>query len=217
MYDLQLVVPVNTVALTQVAQVPGTSPAVLDIQGEDFRSVSEVKINSISSPNFAVLSTTRLRALMPTGVTMANLQNVEVVSADLTLTEQSLLSFELPNVPRAVSGVLRMAQLYLKILFTTPGTDIFNQELGGGALKNLGRTYNTAVANNILGDMQISVARTTRQVLAIQARQPRLPASERLLSAEIISKSMDNSSGTILLGLELLNHLRQPAKLNFNA
>lgn len=213
MYDLQLVFPVATINLTSVSKVPGTDPVVLDVQGEDFRAVEDVRINNIST-QYIVFSDTRLRTVLPTGVTLATLENVEVTSAQLTLTKESLLQFRLPARPTAVSGVLKLAQLFLKILLTTPGTDIFNPLLGGGALQNLGRTFARHNSTSILGDVHIAVDRTSRQIMAMQSRQTGLPQDEKLLSAQIVGKRFDSASGTIFVAIELVNQLNRNGQLN---
>jgi hypothetical protein len=102
------------------------------------------------------------------------------------------------GVNRKATGMIRLVQLFLKVLLGTPGTDIFNKTLGGGAMKNLGKTFSKSNSGDIVSDFVISVDNTSRQITAMQARQPRLPREERLLSAKVTQSYFDTSQTALI-------------------
>ena len=53
--DLQVAFPQEAIKISSVQRVPGTSPPVLDIIGDDFTAVDEVLLNDIVATDFAVL------------------------------------------------------------------------------------------------------------------------------------------------------------------
>jgi len=96
------------------------------VSGTDFRAVDEVLINNQPVSDFVVVSKTKLLVTVPDTLQNDNLVSLVVLSRRLTVTARSLLRFRLGKKPGRVSGILRLVQLYLKVLFTTQGTDIWN-------------------------------------------------------------------------------------------
>jgi hypothetical protein len=105
-------------------------------------------------------------------------------------------------------------QLFLKILLTTPGRDIFSPNLGGGALKNIGHSFGRGQSDNITMDFVISVESTVRQILAIQGRDARLPFDERLLSARVSGAKFDHEQAALVVSVELTSQAGQAAITN---
>lgn len=212
--DLQVVFPQETVKVTGVTNIPGSIPRQVEIVGEDFSAVDLVEINEIAATGYQILSKTRMVVVLPSDITAAQIRSVTVLSRRLVVTAKSLLRFRIGNMPSKASGVLRLTQLFLKILLTVPGTDIFNQNLGGGALKNLGSTFARSQSGQLVNDMSISVQTTHKQISAIQARQSNIPADERLLDARLLSASFSPQESALLVSIGLTNQTGQPAILN---
>lgn len=211
--DLQVAFPQEAIQITSVQRVPGSSPAVLDVLGVDFSSVDEVLVNEIVAPDFAVLSRQRLLVTVPEGASEI-VRSVSVTSRRLVLTEQSFLRFRISNVPSKVSGILRLVQFFTKVLFTSPGTDIFNKRLGAGALKNLGRTFSKNDTGGIVSDFVVAVENTSRQIIAIQGRQPSLPQDERLLVAKVTSARFSASDSALRVSTEITSQAGRSALAN---
>lgn len=209
--DFQVVFPQEAVEVRSAQRIPGQN--ALDILGQDFTSVDEVLINEQVSPEFAVLSRTRLLAQIPAGVT-GIVRSVAVTSRKLTITERSFLKFRVSNVPSKVTGILRLVQVFVKILFTTPGTDIFNRRLGAGGLKNIGRTFSKAESGGIISDFVVSVENTSRQIITMQGRQPSLPQDERLLAARVRSARFSANEAALLVGVEVTSQAGRAALAN---
>ena len=214
MFALEGGLPVEVIELSSVVLLGGITPPTLRIVGKDFRSVGRVAINNIESPNVLISSRTVLDAEVPLGVNPLGINSIQVMSTRLTLSPQNLLQFRLLDVPTATNGIFRLVQLFIKVLFTTPGRDIFNQSLGGGALRNLGRTYDRADSASIISDLHISSQQAARQLMAIQARSPRTPLNERLQSATVLSSEYVRDQQALYASIELLSQTNEATVLN---
>lgn len=212
--DFQVCFPQEVIPLVAVRQLVGASTRTLDIQGSDFRSVDEVLMNEIRSPSVIVVSKTRLLATVPTSLIDQTILSLSVLSRRLTITAKSVIQFRIGLQPSKVRGILRLVQLFLKILFTTPGRDIFTPKLGGAALKNIGRTFGKSQSGSIIADFALSVETTIRQILAIQGRDATLPFDERLLSAKVLTASFDQNESALIVSIELTSQAGQAAITN---
>ena len=216
--DLQVVFPQEAIQLNRIRFTPPSPfglPTSLDITGQDFSAVDEVLINDIPSPDVIVLTNNRLIAQLPDILQkVPNVNSVSVLSRRLTITNRSFLRFRISNTPGRVKGVLRLMQLFLKVLFTTPGTDIFNRRTGGGGLSRVGETFGAEEGGDIVSDFVISVSTTARQIIAIQGRDPSLPRDERLLSAKVIRAGFNRELGGIVAAVELTSQAGAAATAN---
>ncbi len=211
--DFQVCFPQETIAVNKVRALPGDLK-VLEIEGEDFSAVDTVSVNDIDVPEFAVLSSHVLRARLPLSLTLADVRTVTVLSKRLVTTAKSTLKFRIGSMPSKVRGPLRLSQLFLKVLFSEPGTDIFNKKGGGGALKALSSTFAASDSGGVINDFSVAVRTTTRQIIASQARNPSLPPDEKLLSASIISSAFSPQEAALSVSIEIVNQSGLPAILN---
>lgn len=210
MIDFQCITPQELVHLNQIRVLPGP-PRVVDVLGDDFRSVDEVLINQVLSPDVVVLSKNRLMAQVPDTAFLDRINDVVVLSKKLTLSDKSQLRFRIGRTAGRVTGILRLMQLFLRILFTTPGRDIFSPRLGGGALKNVGATFGSSDGSSIVNDFVISVDTTSRQIIAIQGRDSTTPRDERLLGATVLSATYNRSLGGIDAAVKLTSQAGREA------
>jgi len=187
---------------------------VVDINGADFRSVDEVLINRMASPDVVVLSKTRLLAQVPDSMLSQEILTVNVLSRRLTVTSRSVLRFRISKTPGKVSGILRLTQKYLKILFTTPGSDIFNRSTGTGAMKAVGSTGSAGNGDDIVQNLVVAIDTATRQIISIQSRNSSLPRDERLLSAKVIRASFNKNEGAVNVAVEITSQAGRSATAN---
>jgi hypothetical protein len=217
-FDFQCVFPQESIRLSQILLTPSNSvglPRALDIVGEDFRSVDEVTINESESPDVIVLSKTRLIAQLPDELqNTLDIRSVSVLSRRLTVTDRSLIRFRIGDRPGVVRGIFRLLQLFMKILFQTPGSDIWNRKSGGGGLKNVGETFSSEEGADIISDFVISVSNTSRQIVATQGREPRIPRDERLLTAKVLRVTYDRNIGALLATVEVTSQAGRAATAN---
>lgn len=211
-FDLMCVFPQETVNISSVRLLPGPVRAI-EVVGADFRSVDRVLINSLVSPDVVILSKTRLLAQVPDGHG-DRLLSVSVVSNKLTITPRSLLKFQIGDRPGRITGIGKLMQLFLKILFTTQGSDIFNKRTGGNALRNVGTTYSSDAGGEIVQDFIIAVDQTVKQIVAIQGRKQAIPRDERLLSAKVESSSFNKEAGGLDVTVRIVSQAGESALAN---
>ena len=212
--DFQVVFPQELVTLSSVRILPGITPRTLDLTGRDFRSIDEVLVNGVASPDVVVLSKTRALAQVPAVFVRQTITSVSVISTSLSVTSRSLLRFRIGHTPSKVSGILRLMQLFLKMLLTTPGTDIFAPSTGGGILSRIGATFGKDEGGAIVSDFIVAVGSTQRQIMAIQSRDPSLSRDERLLSAKVLSGGFNKNEAALVVSVELTSQALKAAIAN---
>jgi len=212
--DFQVVFPQEAVNLTSVRIAEGIAIRTLDISGEDFRSVDEVLINDIPSPSVVILSKSRVLAQVPIEVLYQQISAVRVTSRNLFLTDRSYIKFKVGRTPSKVNGILRLCQLFLKILFTTPGSDIFAPRTGAAALASIGRTFGKDEGGTIVSDFILSVAATQKQIISAQGRDPTVPRDERLLAAKVTKAGYNKSEAALVVSVELTSQAGRAATAN---
>jgi hypothetical protein len=209
--DLMVVIPQEAINVSQVLNVPGLVPRSLHITGADFRAVEEVLMNEVTSPSFIVLSKTELIAQVPAPLVSETISSVSVLSRRLTMTARSFLTFRLGATAGKVRGILRLEQLFLRMLLMTPGSDIFAPQLGGGALARLGSSVSVGDGSDIVSDFIISVDNTSKQVIQIQGQNQSIPPDERLLSADVVASGFNKNETALLATIAINSQAGQQA------
>jgi hypothetical protein len=213
--DFQVVFPQESIVLNDIRVVQYGGLWAVRVEGEDFRSVDSVSINELESPDVIVLSKTLLMAQLPDVYqAVPEVRSVMVLSKQLTLTPRSLIRFRVSNTPGKVRGILRLVQLFLKVLFTTPGSDIFRPGSGGGILRHVGSTFGQSEGGSIVTDMVIAINRTQRQIIGTQSRDQRSPRDERLLSAKVLSAEFDKLQSAFYVTVEIVSQAGRTAITN---
>lgn len=202
--DLQFIQFQDALLITGVDEIPDLSPRSLELSGLDFRNATEVLINESTSPSFVVASKNKILAEVPDADKAASIRSVSVLSADFTATAQSRIRLRLGQDPKKVTGLKAMMQIFLKLLFTTNGTDAFATQLGGSGLKNIGRSFDIGQGSTIVSDFAIAVRRAEQQIKALQSKQPRLPDDEKLAAARLLNAKFDVSITTLVARVELI-------------
>lgn len=212
--DFQVVFPQTIVELSSVQTMVGVTPPTLDVLGEDFRTVDEVRVNDVEAPDVVILSRKRMLVRVPELMRNQQVTSVTVTSTHLTLGPKSILKFRLGNRTSKVSGILRLMQAFLKVLFTTPEYDIFAPRIGAAALQNVGATFGASAGKGIVSDFVVAVATASRQLLAIQARSTNLPLNERLLSARVTAAKYNRVESALIVSVELTSQAGSSALAN---
>lgn len=207
MHTTQLIRLLDVAPLNSVSNAQGVSPRSLRITGKDFRSVEQVLINGIASPEFVVMSSTDILAQVPEAYEDSPINEVVVLSSSLTLTERSLVEFTFGTRPKKVEGVTRMMQNFLRILLRSPGSNIFHKNSGGGLLRRVGRNLTSRAA----ADVHIAVNLTKEYIVRSQSATREIPNNERLLEAEITALTPDAEATALYVTIVLTNHAGQRA------
>lgn len=212
--DFQVVFPQQVVPLNSVRILTGVTPRSIDVMGSDFRSVDQVLINDLASPDVVILSKNRLLAQVPDSLLQSTLTSVTVVSHSLTLSDRSIIKFQLGKTTSKVSGILRLVQVFLKILLTTTDTDIFAPRIGGNALRDIGLTFGKDQGGTIVSDIIVSVNTAARQITTIQARDPSIPRDERLLAAKVTAANFNRAEAALIVTVEITSQAGRSATAN---
>lgn len=209
--DFQVAFPQEAVKVSQVRAVPGLAVRTLDILGDDFRSADEVLMNEVPSPSFVILGKTRLLAEVPDTLKSSTITSVLVLSRRLIVTPRSFIRFRIGSTASKTRGILRLMQLFLRMLLTTPGSDIFAPKLGGGALSHLGQSISVEEGSDVVSSFIVSVDTTAKQLIQIQGRNQATPPDERLLSAKVLSAGFNKNETAIVASIELLSQAGRTA------
>jgi hypothetical protein len=212
--DFQVVFPQQVVPLNSVRILTGVTPRSIDVIGTDFRAVDQVLINDLASPDVVILSKNRLLAQVPDAMLQSTLTSVTVVSNSLTLSAKSVIKFQLGKTTSKVSGILRLVQVFLKILLTTTDTDIFAPRIGGNALRDIGLTFGKDQGGSIVSDVIVAVNTTARQITTIQARDPSIARDERLLAAKVTAANFNRSEAALIVTVEITSQAGRSATAN---
>jgi hypothetical protein len=212
--DFQVVFPQQIIELSSVQVMFGVTPRTLDILGEDFRAIDEVRVNDLVAPNVVVLNKRRMLVRVPELLGESPVTSVTVTSNSIFVSDKSVLKFRVGRVTSKVSGVMRLMQVFLKVLFTTPGRDIFAPRIGAAALKNLGLTFGSEGGKQLVSDFVVAVATASRQIVAIQGRDPSIPFDERLLSAKVVAAKYSRSEEALIVSVELTSQTGRSALAN---
>ena len=212
--DLQFIQFNDAVDLSGVAIIPNFMPPSVQITGPDLSSVIEVQINGSKTPSFVVASGTKIIAQIPASAVGQVINDVVAISSDFTASLRSLISFEIGDNPGKVSGLKALIQMWLKALLTTPGFDSFAKNLGGGAQQYIGGSYAASMNSSVSASFAIAIQQTTNQVLALQAKQTRLPDDERLLTTEMLGLRYDPNLPGLLVRVALYTQSGKRAIVN---
>lgn len=216
MIDIQIIENRDILPITQFEYAIGVVPRTIILKGLDFDNVREVLVNETKSPSVVIESSTRLLAQIPDSIGRGPVRSVVAVSNRLTRTRNSMIRFRLSDTPSYVSGIERLIQTFLKLLLQTPGTDAFSPRLGGGVLKAAGKqsTNATAHANSLVADVKLGVDRTKRQLIAIQANDPTLALSEKLMYARLLDARFSPQEQTLFCRVDVANQALQSSVVN---
>ncbi len=209
--DFQVAFPQETVKVSLVRPVPGLAVRTLDIIGDDFRSADEVLMNEVPTPSFVIVNKSRILAEVPEVLKDSTISSISVLSRRLTITPRSYIRFRIGRTPSKVRGILRLLQLFLRILFQTPGTDIFAPKLGGGALVHLGQSVSIEEGSDLVGDFVVSVDQTVSQIIQIQRRDQSIPPDELLLTARLISAGFNKNETALIASIEVVSQAGRSA------
>ena len=156
--------------VASVSLVPGLPMPTVELKGDDFRSVETVSINDSSVPEFILIDK----------------NTIYVAEA----VKKNKVIFQIGTKSKKISGLLKLVQLYTKILLQSPGSDIFDPDMGGGLQDMVGRLTSTRRNDRMLAAISQSISQAEAQVRRAQLDAAEIPLEERLLSATLLDIRM---------------------------
>lgn len=199
MNDYQFLSYQTLASLREVSLASTSGVPTLDIRGSSFSDVTEILINGFSSPEYVVVSSTRILAEIPVSQRDGSIRSVRVKTSQQREKGASIVAFD-ANVNRVSSGWLKLAQSVLKVLLTTQGSDIFNPTVGGGLFSIVGTAGSQS---SFISQAALAVQNTQSQVLRLQAEETGLPRDEKLMSLTLLDSNFSPLTTTLSLRLQL--------------
>jgi hypothetical protein len=213
MKDFKVISAKTVLTVSAVAPVRGFQPPSIAVRGVNLNLATEVYYNGILASEFVVAAQDRLIVKIPKSEVGHMLTSLKVLSDAVLTKSDGLISLSLPNPLNFITGVERLVQTFILIFLTTPGSDIFEPNSGGGGYTIVGKNTNQR-GKGVAADLMLAIERTRDEILQFQANEPNLSLSEKLLSADIQSVNF-NPDETALVGrVGLTNMLGDQAEVS---
>jgi hypothetical protein len=157
-------------------------PLVLRIQGENFDNATDVLING-NQVQFTTLSKSTILATLSNAVRSSPITSISVLNDRENFSNSSLFTFEVGSRPGTVSGINKVIFQYVKVLLTTPGSDSFDKQFGGGLQKIPGSTSRAPYA--FLTKTALTLVNVANEIRQRQFNLD-IPNEEKLQSIEVL-------------------------------
>jgi hypothetical protein len=216
MIDFQIVAAQTSLPVQSVAPIRGFVPLSVVVLGTNLDQTSSVLFNGVESPDFIVVSKSRLIVQVPASQIGKGFTSITALGTSLLASSgTAVLSLQLVNPIKEVSGLSRLVQSFVISFLTTPGSDVFNPSSGGGGNAIIGRTTDKQ-GTGVAADLANALTRTKNELTQVQAQQPNLPLDEKLLSVNLDSIAFDSSTGALMARVSLSNMLGQNAQVSLS-
>lgn len=166
----------------------------------DYRKVITAVINEFVIDEVALYGNDLL-VYIPSGLDTEDIRYVALIAVETASSTETLLRVGLGAIPSEITGPDRLIQLFVKVLYQTPGTDIFYRDVGGGLL-GLKRRGTTGDLGALSAEIAAAVRKAERDVKSMQAGM-RIPSDERLVQMEVLKIRPDSGTGDINVLLAL--------------
>lgn len=202
-------IPVNKVSLIS------RDPPTLRLYGGDFTNASMVIINSIETTDFVVAAPGAIDVVLPEDLQGLphNIRSIDVLAETFTSTVTSTLDPRWPPYPAWSQGLHRLVQQFVKVLLTTPGTNLLRRDEGGGLQQLVGVTVADQIHHRELSaGVMLAVKRTVQQIKT--RTPPRLPKEEKLRDVRVDYVQFQPTAAVADVRLVLTNETDQIALAN---
>ena len=164
------------------------------MRGKGFSKATEVRVNG-NAQQFIIISDSNVLCTVPS--TSSSIDSVDVIVSAQNINKTSFFEYIIGSTPKTVEGPFKLVQQFVKLLLTTPQTDIFRPNYGGN--------FQNWVGQNIpMSAPQVLVAKTTMNVIqagaALQMAQvgTNIPGDERLSDVQILKMAVDPLDPSIM-------------------
>lgn len=204
MRDIRVVQAKASLKVTSVAPIRGFVPPAVLVLGEQFNKAETVLYNGVEAPEFFIASPTRLVVKIPDAQVGQPLISLSVLSPSAVINIDALVTLGIPRLSRAVTGIDKLVQDWLLVFMTTPSSDIFDPSIGGGAQAIIGKPVSNG-GQSAMAELSQAVDRSRQQLIRLQAKYPRIPPSEKLLSASLSDVRFNTDTTTLSAVVDLRN------------
>jgi hypothetical protein len=213
MRDFGVVSARTILRITSMSPIRNFLPPSIVVTGDRLDATSEVYFNGVQVPEFVVSSSTRLIVRIPPSQVGKALKSLQAFASIPISQSRASLTMEIARPVRSIQGVDRLVQSWLLIFLTTPGSDAFNPQSGGGGRAIVGRVTERN-GSSVAADLALSIERTKSELTKLQARARNVPLSEKLLSSDLESLDFDRGTGTTFASVSIVNMLGDRAQVS---
>jgi len=178
-----------------------TTTSFIRAKGDDFSTTKFVVVNGQTTTDFA-LSGSSILIYPPEGIATNEVTFIAVIAESSDYDDHTLMKLGFGYDVREVSGVDRLVQLFVFVLLKSPGSYILDKYSGGGLMEIMRKGAGTQ-PDKVLPDVIAAIRKTESDIKAMQAGL-KPPASELLLSVEILNTSIRSSDSSISVFVQLV-------------
>jgi hypothetical protein len=195
MKDFRVVQAKTPLKVTSYAPVRDFSPPAITVLGEEMNKAQEILYNNVEVTEFLIISPRRLLVRIPDSQVGRPLTSLLVSTSSAVSQKDALLSLGVDSPLKTLEGIDRLVQVFMTTFMTTPGSDIFDPDAGGGGQAIIGKPNEATSSSS--AQLSLAVDRTVQQMLRAQAQNTKLPPTERLLSASLSNVEFDQTTTTL--------------------
>lgn len=173
---------------------------ILRLSGEDFSSAVDVRVQNKSQP-FVVTSKTTILTSYPETVTaneFATNFTIDVIVSSTTIRRRTFFTYMLGEQLRPVTGAYKATQQFIRVLLTTPGTDIFDPDGPAGNLQQWQKTQISSTAQSALAAKVILSLSLTFAKYVIASQESNVPPEEQITAINVVDIAFDTPGGLTL-------------------
>lgn len=213
MKDFNIIAARVLLKVHSIAPIRGFNPPSVVVLGDKMNLAQEVYFNNIKVTEFVVSAPNRLVVRIPGSQIGKEFVGIQVFSSVNVTKTSAALSFELIKPLKQVEGIERLIQSWMLVFFTSPGSDVFDPQSGGGVRAIIGKNTNTR-GKGVSADLALAIERTQSELLRLQAQNSKIPLSEKLLSATLSAMNFDDRTTTLSATVALKNMLGEDAEVS---
>lgn len=213
MIDFKVVQAKTLLPVTAVAPIREFLPLSVLVIGSRLNLTEEVIYNDVVVDEYYAQSDTRLIVRIPKSQIGRDFTSIKVLSSVSLARSDAEISLQVLRPLRTISGIDRLVQSWLMLFLSTPGSDAFSQSSGGGGRAIIG-TSSDKNERSATAALVAAVDRTRSELVRTQSANPRIPPSERLLSASLMSANFDPQTTTIYAVVSIQNSVGDTAEVS---
>lgn len=213
MIDLRVVNAKALLRVFSVAPIRGFLPTSVLVVGEKLDRTTEVQYNGVQAEEFVITSSTRLIVKVPPSQIGRALRDIKALSPVSAAKQDAIISLGITTPPKTISGIDRLVQNWVIIFLTTPGTDIFSPNSGGGGASIVGRPTDRS-GKGVAADLSMAIEKTKQELLRLQSSNQAVPPSEKLLSSNLDTVEYDAASTVLSARVLIQNMLGDAAEVS---
>lgn len=212
MKDLRVMNAKVILRVFTITPIRGFLPISILVVGKDLDKATEVQYNGVEANEFVITSSTRLIVKVPPSQVGKKFTDLKVLSPVSVAKADATITLGITTPPKTLSGIDRLVQTWVLIFLTTPGSDIFSPNSGGGGLSLVGRNTDKA-GKGVTADLSMGIERTKQEILRLQSSNQTVPPSEKLLSSSLDTVEFDASSTVLSARVRIQNMLGDEAQV----